>query len=170
MRLLLLSLLSGWIWLASSPGWAEEGGEKGQSAAIAVIDFDYLDTSGEPRDQHKDHEARIRALMAAIRGDLAKNAHFRVVTANCGAEPCASELTRLDDLVAAARAAGASVMLIGGVHKMSTLVQWAKIQAIDVKGERIMLEKLFTFRGDSDEAWRRAESFIAEELNALPQP
>jgi hypothetical protein len=74
----------------------------------------------------------------------------------------------LNELVTAARAAGADIVLVGGIQKMSTLVQWAKIQAIDVRSERIVLEKLFTFRGDSDEAWRRAEAFIFNEIATLP--
>ena len=39
---------------------------------------------------------------------------------------------------------------------MSTLVQWEKVSAIDVGTRRILFEKLYTFRGDNDEAWRRA--------------
>jgi hypothetical protein len=58
----------------------------------------------------------------------------------------------LNELVVAAREAGADVVLVGGLQKTSTLVQWAKIQAIDVRSERVVLEKLFTFRGDTDEA------------------
>ena len=66
--------------------------------------------------------------------------------------------------LAAAREAGADILLIGGVHKMSTLVQWAKVQAIDAATGQIALDKLFTFRGDTDEAWRRAEAFISNEM------
>lgn len=62
-------------------------------------------------------------------------------------------------------------MLIGGVHKTSTLVQWAKVQAIDVDAERVVLDKLLTFRGDTDEAWDHAEVFLARELTTLgPAP
>jgi hypothetical protein len=74
----------------------------------------------------------------------------------------------LNELVVAAREAGADVVLVGGLQKTSTLVQWAKIQAIDVRSERVVLEKLFTFRGDTDEAWRRAETFIFNEIATLP--
>jgi hypothetical protein len=35
---------------------------------------------------------------------------------------------------------------------------------IETGTERIVLDKLFTFRGDNDESWRRAESFIADQL------
>jgi hypothetical protein len=49
-------------------------------------------------------------------------------------------------------------------------VQWAQVKAIDVKTGRLALDKLFTFRGDTDEAWRRAEAFISDELAALHAP
>ena len=73
----------------------------------------------------------------------------------------------MTDLLAAAREAGADILLIGGVHKMSTLVQNAKVEAIDARTGRVMFEKLFTFRGDTDEAWRRAEIFIANEIAGI---
>ena len=51
---------------------------------------------------------------------------------------------------------------------MSTLVQWAKLQALDLRSDKIVFDKLITFRGDNDEAWRQAESFVARELIATP--
>ena len=59
-------------------------------------------------------------------------------------------------------------MIFGGVHKMSTLVQWAKLQALDLQSDKIVFDKLITFRGDNDESWRQAESFVAREFIATP--
>jgi hypothetical protein len=50
---------------------------------------------------------------------------------------------------------------------MSTLVQWVRIQAIYTKMEQVVLDRLFTFRGDTDEAWRHAEAFISDQLGSL---
>ncbi len=69
-----------------------------------------------------------------------------------------------DDILAAARAAGADVLLIGTIHKMSTLVQWASVEEIDAKTGQVVLDRLFSFRGDSDDTWARAEAFIADEV------
>lgn len=166
-RHLLLPMLAACLGLPPSCGRAEDGGAKAQGAAIAVIDFDYVDTSGEERDQRKEHETRLNALMSGLKSDLGQ-AKYRVVTSTCQPEPCSLGGTTLLNLLAAARQAGADILLIGGIHKMSTLVQWAKVQAIDVKTERRVFDKLFTFRGDTDEAWRRAEAFIAADIMALP--
>jgi hypothetical protein len=53
---------------------------------------------------------------------------------------------------------------------MSTPVQWAKIEAIDPKTEHVLFDRLFTFRGDTDDAWRRAEVFIVDEITAVSAP
>ncbi len=169
MRQFLVPILAVWLGLVSSSAGAGEGGEKkAHGVAIAVIDFEYQDTSGEERDQSKEHETRLGAFMIALRSDLDKSAAFRIVTPTCGAEPCSAKSSTADNLVAAARDAGADILLLGGVHKMSTLVQWAEIEAIDPKDGRVLFKKLFTFRGDNDESWRRAEAFIFEELTSLP--
>ncbi len=167
MRVSLLSWLAICLWLAPACATAEDGGRK-EVTAIAVIDFGYVDTSGEERDQRKEHEARLEAFMSALRSDLAQRGSFQLVTPACTPGPCALTGSGVGDILAAARAAGAEMLLIGGVHKMSTLVQWAKIKAIDTKTGRTISDKLFTFRGDTDEAWRRAEAFIANEIAAMP--
>ena len=36
----------------------------------------------------------------------------------------------------------------------------------DVAASKVLMEKLYTFRGDSDEAWERAEAFVSREIRA----
>ena len=47
---------------------------------------------------------------------------------------------------------------------MSSLIQWAKIQIADEEQGRIVFDRLLTFRGDTDEAWQKAESFLARDV------
>jgi hypothetical protein len=170
MRHSFLRLLALCLSLAPPCGQPATGAEQAQGAVIAVIDFGYSDTSGEPRDQRKEHETQLAAFMNGLRRDLGRAGSFRVVEPTCRPEPCSPSSTPLPNLLVAAQEAGADILLLGGVHKMSTLVQWAEVKAIDTKTGRIVLDKLFTFRGDTDEAWRRAEAFISDELAALAQP
>ncbi len=137
--------------------------------SIAIADFSYVDTSGEQRDQSGDHAARLAAFTAALKADLAARQTWRVVAMECGG-PCRVADMPASQLLAAARQAGANILLIGGIHKMSTLVQWAQIKAIDADSGRPLIDKLFTFRGDTDEAWRRAEAFVAGELSNVAAP
>jgi hypothetical protein len=135
---------------------------EGAGTAIAVLDFDYVDTSGEIRDQRQEHAARLAAFMHALRDDFGKAGH-RVVEPVCETTPCSVADATPADLLAASRKTGADILLIGGIHKTSTLVQWARVEAINLKTGRLLADKLFTFRGDTDEAWRHSEKFIAKE-------
>ncbi len=131
---------------------------------LAVIDFDYVDTSGEPNDQREDHARRLRDFMMSLRRDLARDGKFRIVALDCGDAPCAVGKETPTDLFDSAKKAGARLLLYGGVHKMSTLVQWAKTQLVDVEKNRLIDDRWLTFRGDDDEAWRRAEAYLAKRL------
>ncbi|AMA58710.1 DUF3280 domain-containing protein [Bradyrhizobium sp. CCGE-LA001] len=116
-------------------------------AAIGVVldDFSYTDTSGEPTNQTAAHERRLAAFMAALRRDIGEAGRYRLVQS-------------AED--------GAAFKVIGGIQKTSTLVQWAKVAVIDVSAKKLAMDKLYSFRGDSDEAWERAEIFLSREIIA----
>jgi len=165
MHRLLLPLVAAGL-VAAAPG--ARSAEAGQGRAITLIDFHYLDTSGEPRDQTAEHRTRLEVFMSGLARDVSAGERFRLVSPRCTPEPCTLVGSPMPELVAAARNAGADLLLVGGIHKMSTLVQWAKVEVVDLRTGRVVFEKLYTFRGDSDEAWRRAETFIAGQVLALP--
>jgi hypothetical protein len=142
MRHSFLRLLALCLSLAPPCGQPATGAEQAQGAVIAVIDFGYSDTSGEPRDQRKEHETQLAAFMNGLRSDLGRAGSFRVVEPTCRPEPCSPSSTPLPNLLVAAQEAGADILLLGGVHKMSTLVQWAEVKAIDTKTGRIVLDKM----------------------------
>ena len=39
-----------------------------------------------------------------------------------------------------------------------------KVTAIDVSSNRILYDKRYTFRGDTDEAWEQAEAFVSRDI------
>ena len=146
-------------------------GEETASApiAIAVADFDYTDTSGEPTDQQAAHQARLQAFTGAIRADLARDGRYRIVDVTCPQPPCSAGQMRPEELIDSARAAGATRLLYGGIQKMSSLISNAKIQVVDIADNKLTFDRLITFRGDSDESWQRAERFLARDLVAAPR-
>ena len=167
-RLSRRSLESGVIALnAQLSGDSTEGAKPSAPVPIAVIDFDYQDTSGEPQDQSAKHRALMGEFMSKLRGDLVAGAKFAPVTIACADPPCTAGNTPPAALIEAAKAAGARLMIYGEVHKMSTLVQWGKMETVDLKADRLIDDKMLTFRGDTEEAWLRAEAFLAEELRGL---
>jgi hypothetical protein len=136
--------------------------------AIGIAEVDYVDTSGEVKDQQDAHAERAKRFAEALRKDLEASGRYRIVTLDCGKEPCSVENQIPEDLIGAAKKAGARLLVYGGVHKLSTLVQNMKAQAVDLDADRKVFEQLITFRGDDDESWDRAERFLVREL--LEQP
>jgi hypothetical protein len=130
---------------------------------VMVADFSYLDTSGEPIDQSAAHQRRLQAFMAALRSELAADQRLRLVAPSC-APACVDDATAPGALRQVATEAGARMVVVGGVQKTSTLVQWARAALVDVASNRVIFEKIYTFRGDDNEAWQRAERFISREL------
>ncbi len=133
-------------------------------SVLAVAEIQYIDTSGEVIDQSADHSRRLREFEASLRSDLAASGKLRNVALDCPPGACSVGDIDADQLLGKAQAAGAGYLLITSFHKMSTLVQWARFDIIEVKTRDVVFNRLVTFRGDNDKAWRQAESFIVGEI------
>lgn len=134
-------ILSAFLLFVLSYAQADAEGAVG----VAIDDFSYTDTSAEPTNQTAAHERRLAAFMAALRRDIGADQRYRLV-------PSTQD--------------GAAFKVIGGIQKTSTLVQWAKVAVIDVRAKKLVMDKLYTFRGDNDESWHRAEVFVSREVMA----
>ena len=78
---------------------------------------------------------------------------------------------RPDDFLAHARRSGARLVVYGGIRKISisTLVQWGRVQVLDLQRNELLLRRTVTFRGDTDMSFRRAAAFVSEMLkDAMP--
>jgi hypothetical protein len=148
--------------LCGSP--LREGRAQTEAPTLAVAGIDYSDTSGEVIDQSADHARRLRAFESALRSDLSASGKLRSVSLDCPPDACSVGDIDAKQLIGKAQAAGADFLLIGAFHKVSTLIQWAKFDMIDVKAQKLSFERLVSFRGDNDEAWRRAEAFIVRDI------
>ena len=131
---------------------------------VAVAEFDYIDTSGEPEDQRAKHAAQLQSFAESIRAGLESSGKYRAVPLLCEPMPCRAGELDAEALIAAARKAGAQQLVFGGIHKMSTLVQFAKVQVLDLKLDRLIFERLLTFRGDNDAAWDHAQRFVVRDI------
>ena len=156
-----IALASAAMLCASSAGHSQA---QGAMPGLAVAELQYVDTSGEVIDQSADHVRRRREFEASLRSDLVKSGKIRDVGLDCPANACSVEDIDFERLLGKAQAAGASHLLIGAVHKMSTLVQQAKFNIVEVKSRKVVFDRYVSFRGDSDQAWRRAESFVASQI------
>jgi hypothetical protein len=141
-----------------------QGQAQGEPPVLAVAEIQYTDTSGEVIDQSADHFRRLREFEASLRADLAASGKVRNADLDCPPNACSVGDIDAVELLGKAQAAGAAYLLISSFHKLSTLVQWAKFDIIDVKARSVVFNRLVTFRGDNDKAWRHAESFIVREI------
>jgi hypothetical protein len=129
---------------------------------ITVADFDYKDTSGEVRDQSAEHKARVAHFAELVRENLSVKGDYRVLPFDCPQHPCTPIRMGSDDFIAAARRTGARFMVYGGILKVSTLVQSGLVEVLDLQNEKLILKRTVSFRGDNDEAYRRAAAFVGE--------
>jgi hypothetical protein len=156
--------------VAAALSFASGGLTAAAPIAVAVADFDYFDTSGEVVDQSAEHRARVASFAALLRDNLAQS-DYRVVRIECRDPPCTATSMSQDVFIAAARKAGARLVVYGGIRKMSTLVQWGEVQLLDLEAEKLLMRRTVTFRGDNDAAYRHAANFVSDTLKeTMPKP
>lgn len=151
---------------------------KRRSACLALVVAAFLSTGvvrqsqaqGEVVDQSADHFRRLREFEASLRTDLTASGKVQNVALDCPPNACSIGDIDANQLLGKAQAAGAEYLLISSFHKMSTLVQWAKFDLVEVKTRNVVFNRLVTFRGDNDKAWRHAESFIVREILDHQEP
>src|SRR6476659_1448524 len=137
---LLHALATAGLFLGSSLISDASAATAGHALAVSVDDFNYIDTSNEPTDQTAVHQKQMRAFVTALRDDVTADRRFELVPSSC-APNCPTEGDRLR----AASQAGTQILIIGVVHKLSTLVQVVRIAAIDITDQRVVFRKYFQF-------------------------
>src|SRR5262245_3496983 len=135
-----------------------------EPVTLAIADFDYLDSSGETKDQAAVHAERLRNFTRLLGDELSATGKYQIVVLACAKPPCSAGKMDAGSLTDAARQSGARLLLYGGIHKMSTLVQFGKAQIADLETDRVVYDRTITFRGDDDTAWKCASQFLAEDL------
>ena len=131
---------------------------------VAVANFDYEDSSGEVANEAAFHSQHIAALTTDIQHALAGTGRFTAVPLHCGQASCSAGSLDQDAMVKAGQAQGARYIVFGGVHKMSTLIQWGRVDVMDAATGKSVLSRTITFRGDSADAWQHAADYIGQML------
>lgn len=129
---------------------------------VAVAAFDYADSSGEVTDQQAAHAERLNAMQVAIVASLTQSGRFTGVALKCGKPACSAGNLDQDEMDNAARAQNAQFVVFGGVHKISTLIQWGQVEVMDTATGKAVASRTVTFRGDSEDAWRHAADYVGQ--------
>lgn len=103
--------------IAAAMFFHADGAPAASPISVAVADFDYIDSSGEPVDQTAKHAALVSAFAQRLRDDLAGRSDYRVIPIDCPKHPCTAAKMPPDDFVDAARRAGAQFVVYGGISK-----------------------------------------------------
>lgn len=145
MRLLILVLC---LWLPVSA----------LAEPLMILPVKLLDTSHEAEDQAGDHARRLDLLSDVLSEELSGVTLSREEVAAA----CPRETT--DCLLGLLKERGADRGLFIVVQKASTLILQIFASVVDVDEGRMVVHKELNFRGDNDEAWRRAGRFLARQL------
>jgi hypothetical protein len=135
-----------------------------EPVTVAVADFDYIDPSGGVMEQERVAAERLSALAQQVRDGLDQSARYRVVPLVCDPAPCSAGRTDPAQLIAKAQAAGARLLVFGGIQKMNAVIQYGNAEVVDLVADRLVFDRNIAFRNDSDEAWQHAAKFLVAEL------
>ncbi len=125
---------------------------------VAIMPVKMLDTSGEARDQQADHDRRTALIAQAIAAEL----DGAVTIDAAEVATCQPETTEC--LLALARDRGADRALFVVAQKTSTLILQLFANLADTSDGRLILNRDLNFRGDNDDAWRRAGQFLGRQM------
>lgn len=148
------------MWLFPAGSFAKDA----DPIRITIAHFDFVDTSGEVQDQTAKHDQQIRLFAEQLQKTLGEDGRLEIVALPCGSQHCSLADPGLDRLKREARTTSARYILAGGVHKMSTLIGWAKFVVLDLENDGRICDRLLTYRGDTLEAWRRAADFGGKDV------
>lgn len=155
------------FWLATAGVAAAAGAA---SERLLVTPFSFSDSSGEPQDQRADHERRLRAMSSDLKAELQKEGRYQIVEPPADSAPCPegeSPESGTACILQRAQDARADLVLTGAVHKVSTMASLVWVGLFDARDGKQLLFRQLTFRGDTDDAWSHATSFLGREIGEV---
>jgi hypothetical protein len=131
---------------------------------LAVFDFELVDTSlqGEIDGPRKDEQARLMHVGDQVRKGLAESGKFDLLDISpVNAAAHGSNLQACGGCdVQYARQLGADLAITGVVQKVSNLILNINIYLRDVHSGRLVTSISVDLRGNTDESWSRATSYL----------
>ncbi len=136
-----------------------------EPAAIAVFDFELLDTSleGEVQGISAEESQRLALVSNLVREKLAESGRYRVVDLASAAQAI-EEVGHLHGCngceAAIARGAKAELALTGVVQKVSNLILNINIYLRDATSGELLRVMSADIRGNTDQSWSRGTSWL----------
>jgi Protein of unknown function (DUF2380) len=153
------------VLLVSTPARAEP-------PKLAVFDFELLDTSleGEMRGPQAEERDRLIRISDLVRRQLTESGKYQLLdTAPVKAAAEGSNLQACGGCdVDYARRIGADLVVTGVMKKISTLILNLTIFVRDVHTGQLITAMNADFRGNTDESWMRATSYLVRNRLLAP--
>ncbi len=145
---------------------------RGAPPKLAVFDFELLDTSlqGETNGRGKDEQERLMRASNQLRKELAASGKFQLLDISpVNAAAHASNLQACGGCdVQLAQKLGADLYITGLVQKVSELILVMNIYLRDARTGRIVTAMNADLRGNNDESWSRATSYLVRNRLLAP--
>jgi hypothetical protein len=139
---------------------------------LAIFDFELLDTSleGEMRGPQADERDRLIRISDQMRRQLTESGKFQLV--DISPVKAAAEGSNLQACggcdVQYAQRIGADLVITGVMRKISTLILNLTIFVRDVHTGRLITAMNADLRGNTDESWTRATSYLVRNRLLAP--
>src|ERR1700754_985707 len=139
---------------------------------LAVFDFELLDTSleGEMRGPQADEHNRLIRISDQVRRQLSESGKFQIL--DIAPVKAAAEGSNLQACggcdVEYAQRIGADLVITGVLRKVSTLILNLTIFVRDVHTGQLITAMNADFRGNTDESWTRATSYLVRNRLLAP--
>lgn len=141
-------------------------------ARVAVFDFELLDTSlqGEVNGPRTDEHDRLMRAGDQLRRELRESGKFDVLDiAKVNAAAHGSNLQACGGCdVQYAKQIGADIAITGTVQKVSNLILNMNLYLRDVQTGRLVTSMSADLRGNTDESWSRAMSYLVRNRLLAP--
>lgn len=159
--------------LAADAGAAEtpSARDAGQPVRLLVLDIEIIGDLSDPA-LEPEHAARIARTSDLLRAELARATSYEIVDAT----PAHELIERLRGTQYLHRCNGCELdialeldaqhVLVSWIHRVSALILSFTYEIREVSSGRTLRRKSFDFRGDNDEAWSRAVSYMVRDLAA----
>lgn len=145
-----------------SQGHTAHGEITADPPVLAVVDVGLVDFAGPGSSQAED-EARAEAVTAAILSEVAEGGLIATVSMGCKAS-CSFDAAGVEKLRRRAHAAGATHVLVGNVRRIGSAVALMRVSVLDTATGHMLLDRMVTFRADSEAGWTYAASFLSREV------
>ena len=139
---------------------------------LALFDFELLDTSleGEMRGPQVDERDRLILISDQMRRQLTESGKFQLL--DISPVKAAAEGSNLQACggcdVQYAQRIGADLVITGVMRKISTLILNLTIFVRDVNTGQLITAMNADFRGNTDESWTRATSYLVRNRLLAP--